>query len=113
MAERGDLIVGTSPLTTPSTTPRATPAGAVAGVLLAAGASTRMGSNKLLFQLEGESLLRRAARTALEAGLAPVVVVLGHQAERCEEELCGLDCRPAGPAAPPRGSSPGRGRGRG
>jgi molybdenum cofactor cytidylyltransferase len=90
MAERGDPNVGASP----PTTPEATPAGGVAGVLLAAGASTRMGSNKLLVQLEGESLLRRAARIALEAGLDPLVVVLGHQADRCEEELCGLECRP-------------------
>jgi molybdenum cofactor cytidylyltransferase len=65
----------------------------VAGILLAAGSSTRMGRNKLLLRLEGESLLRRAARRALAAGLDPVLVVLGHEAERARAELAGLRCR--------------------
>jgi molybdenum cofactor cytidylyltransferase len=68
--------------------------GAVAGILLAAGTSTRMGCNKLLFDLHGESVLRGAARRALAGGLAPLLVVLGHQAERSRQQLDGLDCRP-------------------
>ncbi len=68
--------------------------GAVAGILLAAGSSRRMGSNKLLFELDGESLLRRAARRALAGGLDPLVVVLGHEAERARTELRGLPCQP-------------------
>ncbi len=64
----------------------------VAGIVLAAGSARRMGKNKILMQLEGESLLRRAARRALEAGLDPVVVVLGHEAERARAELRGLGC---------------------
>ncbi|HXO19647.1 MAG TPA: nucleotidyltransferase family protein [Thermoanaerobaculia bacterium] len=64
--------------------------GPVAGILLAAGTSSRMGSNKLLFEFEGESLLRRAARRALAGGLAPLLVVLGHQAERAREEIADL-----------------------
>jgi len=66
----------------------------VAGVILAAGASRRMGAgrNKMLLQLEGESLLRRAARRAVAAGLSPVVVVLGHEADRARAELKGLSC---------------------
>ncbi len=67
--------------------------GAVAGVLLAAGTSSRMGSNKLLFELEGESILRGAARRALAAGVSPLLVVLGHEAERAERELAGLPCQ--------------------
>ena len=67
--------------------------GSIAGILLAAGASTRMGSNKLLFPLEDEPVIRRAARQALEAGLAPLIVVLGHEADRVREALEGLDCR--------------------
>ena len=59
----------------------------VAGVILAAGASRRMGNNKLLLELEGESLIRRAAKRALAAGLSPVVVVLGHEADRLRAEL--------------------------
>lgn len=65
----------------------------VAGVLLAAGTSSRMGSNKLLLRLGGESVLRRAARRGLEAGLSPLLVVLGHEAERTRRELHGLDCQ--------------------
>jgi len=59
----------------------------VAGVILAAGASRRMGKNKMLLQLEGESLIRRAAQRALAAGLSPVVVVIGHEADRARAEL--------------------------
>ena len=49
----------------------------IAAVVLAAGASTRLGEPKQLAMLGGETLLERAARTAREAGCAPVVVVLG------------------------------------
>jgi molybdenum cofactor cytidylyltransferase len=65
----------------------------VSGILLAAGAGTRMGRNKMLLELEGESLLRRAARRALAAGLEPVIAVLGHEADRARRELDGLGCR--------------------
>lgn len=65
----------------------------VAGVLLAAGTSSRMGSNKLLFELNGESVLRGAARRALAGGLSPLFVVLGHQEEKARKELEGLPCR--------------------
>jgi molybdenum cofactor cytidylyltransferase len=65
----------------------------VAGVVLAAGASTRFGRNKLLLQLGGDSLARRAVKAALEGGLDPVVVVLGHEADRIGEELSGLPVR--------------------
>jgi len=68
----------------------AEPGGSVAGVILAAGSSTRFGRNKLLLTLGGESLVRRAANAALAAGLDPVVVVLGHEADRVRAELEGL-----------------------
>lgn len=64
----------------------------IAGIQLAAGTSSRMGSNKLLLTVDGESLVRRAARRALAGGLAPLMVVLGHQAGRVAEELRGLPC---------------------
>ena len=66
----------------------------VAGVVLAAGPSTRMGENKLLLRLDGETVLGRAVRRALSAGLDPVLVVLGHEAERARGELDGLPCLP-------------------
>lgn len=67
--------------------------GPVAGVLLAAGASTRMGTNKLLFEVEGEPLVRRAAAAAAAAGLDPLIVVLGHEADRVKREVSHLRCR--------------------
>jgi molybdenum cofactor cytidylyltransferase len=66
--------------------------GGIAAVVLAAGSSARMGTNKLLLALEGESVLRRTVRRVAGVGLDPVVVVLGHQAERARAELAGLQC---------------------
>jgi molybdenum cofactor cytidylyltransferase len=66
----------------------------VAGVVLAAGTSSRMGHNKLFVCFHGETLLRRAVRTALAAELEPVLVVVGHESARAQTELAGLDCRP-------------------
>ncbi len=65
----------------------------VAAVVLAAGSSVRMGRNKLLLELDGETVVRRAADTARAAGLAPVVVVTGHEREAVEAALHGLPCR--------------------
>lgn len=65
--------------------------GRVAGVVLAAGSSSRMGANKLLIDIGGETIVRRAARRALDAGLAPVIVVLGFEADRVADALQGLD----------------------
>jgi len=59
----------------------------VGGVLLAAGPSSRMGTNKLLFDIDGETLVRGAVRRALDAGLDPLIVVLGHEAARTERQL--------------------------
>lgn len=48
----------------------------LAGLVLAAGRSTRFGTrNKLTVDWGGEPLLRGPVRAAIEAGLAPVVVV--------------------------------------
>ena len=68
--------------------------GAVAGVVLAAGSSIRMGRNKLFFELDGETLLRRVVRRAIGAGLDPIIVVVGHEGERARTELSGLSCTP-------------------
>ena len=63
----------------------------VAGVLLAAGTSTRYGgTNKLLEDVEEEPMVRRAAEALLDAGLDPVVVVLGHEADRIRAALSDL-----------------------
>jgi len=49
----------------------------VAAIVLAAGASRRLGQPKQLLIHEGEPLLQRAVRLTLEAGALPVFVVLG------------------------------------
>lgn len=70
--------------------PRPGPPGRTAAVVLAAGASTRLGRPKQLISLGNETLLRRTVRLAAEAGCAPVAVVLGFAAERLRSELAGL-----------------------
>jgi molybdenum cofactor cytidylyltransferase len=67
--------------------------GPIAGILLAAGTASRMGSNKMLLPLEGESILRRAARRALAGGLDPLIVVLGHESDRAAKEIADLPCQ--------------------
>jgi molybdenum cofactor cytidylyltransferase len=49
----------------------------IAAVVLAAGASTRMGRHKLLLPLGGEPLVRRTVRQVAEAGFDDVLVVVG------------------------------------
>lgn len=53
-------------------------------IVLAAGASTRLGQPKQLVSVDGEMLLERAMRMAREAGTSPILVVLGaHFAPIC------------------------------
>ncbi|WP_256298459.1 nucleotidyltransferase family protein [Haloarchaeobius salinus] len=60
----------------------------VVGVLLAAGTASRFGDDqKLLAELDGEPLVRHAARTLLDANLDGVVAVLGHERERVAAAL--------------------------
>jgi molybdenum cofactor cytidylyltransferase len=63
-----------------------------AAIILAAGASRRMGRNKMLLRLDGESLVRRAVTRAVSADLAPIIVVVGHESEKVRPELAGLPC---------------------
>jgi molybdenum cofactor cytidylyltransferase len=53
----------------------------VAAIVLAAGASRRLGQPKQLLMHGGEALLLRAIRLATEAGSAPVIAVLGANSE--------------------------------
>ncbi len=64
--------------------------GRVAAVILAAGGSSRLGRPKQLLEIKGESLLHRAARVTLEAGFAPVVVVLGAVVEQARDAIADL-----------------------
>lgn len=51
----------------------------VGAVVLAAGASSRLGEPKQLVTLGGETLLERTVRVAREAGCSPVMVVVGSE----------------------------------
>jgi molybdenum cofactor cytidylyltransferase len=55
-----------------------------AAVVLAAGASVRLGEPKQLVRLASETLLQRAIRTAHAARCSPVVVVLGADAKQIQ-----------------------------
>jgi len=64
----------------------------VAGILLAAGASTRMGNLKQLLPVAGTTLVERTLTAALASRLDRVVLVLGHRAGEIEQAL-GATCR--------------------
>jgi molybdenum cofactor cytidylyltransferase len=59
----------------------------VALVLLAAGASTRMGRAKQLLEYRGRPLLRHSVEQALGSGCRPVLVVLGAEADACRQAI--------------------------
>lgn len=60
-------------------------------IILAAGESARMGKPKQLLQFKGETLLRRAAQTAVESQANSIVAVLGANAKNLEKELSDLN----------------------
>ncbi len=72
-------------------------------IVLAAGCSRRLGTSKQLLELAGEPLVRRAARAAVEAGLWPVVVVVGDRAEEVRAALAGLPVVTVANAVPGQG----------
>ena len=63
----------------------------VAGIVLAAGESTRYGQPKQLLDWKGKPFVRAVAKTALQSGLSPVLVVTGAHAERVESAVTDLD----------------------
>ena len=66
----------------------------VAAIILAAGASRRMGArNKLLAPVDGRPMVATTARNALASRAAPVIVVTGHDAAEIGGALGGLDVR--------------------
>ncbi len=57
-------------------------------MLLAAGAGSRLGGRpKSLLELDGTPLIRRIFIALSEAGIAPIVVVLGHHADAIEKAV--------------------------
>ena len=59
----------------------------VAGLLLAAGASTRMGRPKQLLRMGEETLLDRILGEALGSDLDLILLILGHQAQKIKQGL--------------------------
>jgi molybdenum cofactor cytidylyltransferase len=60
-------------------------------IVLAAGASSRMGSPKQLLLFHGKPLVRHAAETALATACHPVIVVVGSHAPEVRAALDRLD----------------------
>jgi molybdenum cofactor cytidylyltransferase len=65
----------------------------VSAVILAAGASTRMGQPKLLLPLGDEPIVRRTVRQICDAGFEDVLVIVGNEHERMRAALEGLPVR--------------------
>lgn len=63
----------------------------IATIILAAGASSRLGQPKQLLEFKGKTLIRHAAETALATKCKPVIVVTGALHEELLSELKGLD----------------------
>src|SRR5215831_17724193 len=58
-----------------------------AGILLAAGRSSRMGRCKAALEIGGVSFVARCVQTYAEAGLDPIVVVVGEAREEVTAAL--------------------------
>jgi molybdenum cofactor cytidylyltransferase len=63
----------------------------IGGLLLAAGASRRMGRPKQLLSFKGRSLIRTAAETLVHSACEPIVVVVGAEREACINEIDDLN----------------------
>lgn len=63
----------------------------IAGIILAAGGAQRFGEPKLLLTWKGEAIIRHVAKTALQAGLDPVIVVSGEQVDEISRILDDLN----------------------
>ncbi len=62
----------------------------VAGIVLAGGRAKRLARPKQLLPWRGQTFVQAVAETALQAGLDPVLVVVGAYAEQVESALAGL-----------------------
>lgn len=65
----------------------------ISSILLAAGASERMGQPKALLDWGGEPLICWEVRQLREAGADEVIVVLGHRSDEVRRHLAHSDCR--------------------
>ena len=76
---------GTAPEARPA--PKLPPGPQIAALLLAAGTSSRMGSNKLIEEVDGRPMIARTAQRILASRARPVVAVLGHMADAVDAAL--------------------------
>ena len=77
----------------------------IGAIVLAAGLSSRMGSNKLLATVGGKPLVRHAVEAALASSAGPVIVVTGSADAGIRSGLSGLDVTFAENRDPARGLS--------
>jgi molybdenum cofactor cytidylyltransferase len=59
----------------------------IAALLLAAGKSSRMGSNKMLEEIDGRPMVARTAQRLLASRARPIIAVLGNQADDVDTAL--------------------------
>src|SRR5438552_17173348 len=59
-------------------------------IILAAGSSSRLGQSKQLLKIGNETLLRKTAKTVIDAEVDKVVVVLGSNQQVHEKEIINL-----------------------
>jgi len=72
------------------------PVPCVGAVVLAAGLSSRMAPARLLMNLGDRPLIRHAVQTAIDTGLNPVTVVVGHDGDAIRAAVEGLPVRIVG-----------------
>lgn len=66
------------------------PTPVIAAIVLAAGSSRRFGdANKLLAEIEGQTLLARVIQAIEAAGIADIIVVTGHQPDLIKAAVAG------------------------
>lgn len=59
----------------------------ISGIVLAAGASTRLGQPKQLLDVGGRPMLQRVIDVATEGSLDEIIVILGHEAETIRSRI--------------------------
>jgi molybdenum cofactor cytidylyltransferase len=62
-------------------------------IVLAAGKSTRMKENKLLLNINGDTLIEHVVKVAKESDADEVLVVLGYEATKIKERLTETGCK--------------------